>query len=113
MASPLAQSRQGGACQQDRRDKIDIDHGLQLGLGCVLEAPGFDATGVVHQDVEATERFDCLFQGGRTTIRRRHVGHDPADRGPACLEHLDGRLDCAGATAADGDLRSLGQKCLR
>ncbi len=74
-----AQSGQRGARQQDRRDKIDVDHGLQLGFGRVLETPGPDAAGVVHEDVEAAERVDSLLDRCRAAVWRRYIGSDAPD----------------------------------
>src|SRR3546814_1183941 len=53
----LAQCREGGSREEDRRDEVDIDHGLKLDLRDILQTARPDATGVVDADVEAAEEI--------------------------------------------------------
>src|SRR5688572_12143477 len=57
----LVQRRESGSREEDRRDKIDVDHGPKLRFRDVLQTAGPDAAGVVDEDVEAAEGAKCLF----------------------------------------------------
>jgi hypothetical protein len=74
-----AQRGEHGARQQDRRDEIDIYHGLQFGFGRVLEASGSHAARVVDQDVETSERFESVSDRRGAAVRTRDVGRDAPD----------------------------------
>ena len=109
----LTQRRQGGACQQDRRDKIDVDHSLQLGFGYVLEAPGSDASGVVDEDVEPAQRVDGLPDRRRASARVRDVGGDAPDGWTGSPKLPDRARKSIGPPASDDDFRALTQESVR
>ncbi|MBN9509912.1 MAG: hypothetical protein J0I21_12470 [Alphaproteobacteria bacterium] len=60
IASPLAQSRNGGSRLQDRRDKIDVNHGRELGLEGALKAFGrcFSVSRSRHARMQRTRNGD-------------------------------------------------------
>lgn len=66
----------GGDIQHDGRNKINVNHGLQLGFRSALQAPCPDATSVVNNNVEAAEQVNRLPDCCRTAFRGRNVGGD-------------------------------------
>src|SRR3546814_4435781 len=71
----LAQCREGGSREEDRRDEVDIDHGLKLDLRDILQTARPDATGVVDEDVEAAEGGKCLFERRDRKSTRLNSSH--------------------------------------
>jgi hypothetical protein len=77
----LAQRREGGSREEDRRDKIDVDHGPELRFRDVFQTAGPDAAGVVDEDVKAAEGGKCLFERRGAAFGRRDIGYNAVDFG--------------------------------
>src|SRR3546814_449447 len=106
----LAQCREGGSREVDRRDEVDIDHGLKLDLRDILQTARPDATGVVDEDVEAAEGGKCLFERRGTAFGRRDIGYSAVDLGAPGLQGSHGFGDDFRAASADRHFRPLRQQ---
>src|SRR3546814_11444505 len=74
----LAQCREGGSREEDRRDEVDIDPGLKIDLRDILQTARPSATGVVAVDDEADEGGNGLFERRGTVVGPRAATKRPA-----------------------------------